>query len=49
MGQQVTDKRILRLVGLMLRSGIMLNGVVIPSQEGAMRGNAVDLSISYPF
>jgi len=38
MGEKVTDKRILRLVGLMLRSGIMINGVVIPSQEGAMQG-----------
>ena len=38
MGQKVTDKRILRLVGLMLRSGIMINGVVNPSQEGAMQG-----------
>ena len=37
MGEKVTDKRILRLVGLMLRSGIMINGVVIPSQEGAMQ------------
>jgi group II intron reverse transcriptase/maturase len=38
MGEKITDKRILRLVGLMLRSGIMINGVVIPSQEGAMQG-----------
>jgi len=38
MGEKVTNKRILRLIGLLLRSGIMINGVVIPSQEGAMLG-----------
>ena len=46
MGQQVTDKRILRLVGLMLRSGIMINGVVIPSQEGAMQGGPLSPLLS---
>lgn len=38
MGKKVTDKRILRLVGIMLRSGVMVNGVVNPSKEGAMQG-----------
>jgi RNA-directed DNA polymerase len=46
MGQQVTDKRILRLVGLMLRSGIMINGVVISSQEGAMQGGPLSPLLS---
>ena len=46
MGEKVTDKRILRLVGLMLRSGIMLNGVVIPSQEGAMQGGPLSPLLS---
>jgi len=46
MGQKVTDKRILRLVGLMLRSGIMINGVVIPSQEGAMQGGPLSPLLS---
>jgi RNA-directed DNA polymerase len=46
MGQQVTDKRILRLVGLMLRSGIMINGVVNPSQEGAMQGGPLSPLLS---
>ena len=32
MGQQITDKSILRLVGIMLRSGVMINGVVNPSK-----------------
>jgi group II intron reverse transcriptase/maturase len=46
MGERITDKRILRLVGLMLRSGIMLNGVVIPSQEGAMQGGPLSPLLS---
>ena len=46
MGEKVTDKRILRLVGLMLRSGIMLNGVVIPSQEGSMQGGPLSPLLS---
>lgn len=46
MGEKITDKRILRLVGLMLRSGIMLNGVVIPSQEGAMQGGPLSPLLS---
>lgn len=46
MGEKVTDKRILRLVGLMLRSGIMINGVVNPSQEGAMQGGPLSPLLS---
>jgi group II intron reverse transcriptase/maturase len=46
MGEKITDKRILRLVGLMLRSGIMINGVVIPSQEGAMQGGPLSPLLS---
>ena len=46
MGEKVTDKRILRWVGLMLRSGIMINGVVIPSEEGAMQGGPLSPLLS---
>ena len=46
MGEKITDKRILRLVGLMLRSGIMINGVVNPSQEGAMQGGPLSPLLS---
>ena len=35
LGQTIPDKRILRLVGLILRSGIMADGLVTPSTEGA--------------
>jgi len=46
MGQRITDKRILRLVGLMLRSGIMINGVVIRSDEGTMQGGPLSPLLS---
>ena len=46
MSEKVTDKRILRLVGHMLRSGVMINGVVNPSQEGAMQGGALSPLLS---
>jgi group II intron reverse transcriptase/maturase len=45
-GQQVADKRILRLVGLLLRSGIMANGLVTPSTEGAVQGSPLSPLLS---
>jgi group II intron reverse transcriptase/maturase len=41
MSQQIADKRILRLIGLLLRSGIMANGLLTPSTEGASTEGAV--------
>ena len=46
MGQRIADKRILRLVGILLRSGAMINGVVNPSQEGAMQGGPLSPLLS---
>jgi group II intron reverse transcriptase/maturase len=46
MGQKIADKRILRLVGILLRSGVMVNGVVNPSQEGAMQGGPLSPLLS---
>ena len=46
MGQKITDKRLLRLVGILLRSGVMINGVVNPSQEGAMQGGPLSPLLS---
>jgi retron-type reverse transcriptase len=39
LSQQVSDKQILRLIGLILRSGILADGVVSPSTEGAVQGS----------
>lgn len=46
LGQRISDKRILRLIGLMLRSGVMINGVVSPSAEGAVQGGALSPLLS---
>jgi retron-type reverse transcriptase len=46
LSQQVTDKRILRLIGLLLRSGIMANGLVTPSTEGAVQGSPLSPLLS---
>jgi RNA-directed DNA polymerase len=46
MGQRINDKRILRLVGILLRSGVMLNGVIHPSREGAVQGGPLSPLLS---
>jgi len=46
LGQQVADTRILRLVGLRLRSGIMANGLVTPATEGAVQGSPLSPLLS---
>ena len=46
MGQRISDKRILRLIGIMLRSGVMVNGVVNPSKEGAVQGGPLSPLLS---
>ncbi|MEA3292779.1 MAG: group II intron reverse transcriptase/maturase [Pseudomonadota bacterium] len=45
-GQRVSDKRVLRLIGIMLRSGVMVNGVVNPNQEGAAQGGPLSPLLS---
>jgi group II intron reverse transcriptase/maturase len=46
LGQTIGDKRILRLVGLILRSGIMADGLVTPSTEGAVQGSPLSPLLS---
>jgi RNA-directed DNA polymerase len=46
LAQQVADKRIVRLIGLLLRSGIMVNGLVTPSTEGAVQGSPLSPLLS---
>ena len=46
MGEKISDKRILRLIGNLLRSGVMVNGIVNPSKEGAMQGGALSPLLS---
>ncbi len=42
----VTDKRILRLIGMVLRSGAMVNGVVQLTEEGTVQGSPLSPLLS---
>ena len=44
--QTIPDKRILRLIGLTLRSGVMINGVVMSSTEGSVQGSPLSPLLS---
>lgn len=46
LGHHVPDKRILRLIGLLLRSGIMANGITSPSMEGTVQGSPLSPLLS---
>ena len=45
-GQRIDDKRILRLIGLLLRSGIAWEGKVTASREGAIQGSPLSPLLS---
>jgi len=42
----VSDKRILRLIGIILRSGVMVNGTVILNKEGTVQGSPLSPLLS---
>jgi len=46
LGQTIPDKRILRLIGMTLRSGVMANGLVTPATEGAVQGSPLSPLLS---
>ena len=46
MKRSVKDKRILRLVGMILRSGVMVNGVVQTTEEGTTQGSPLSPLLS---
>ena len=46
LGQHVPDKRILRLIGMILRSGVMANGLVSPTAEGTTQGSPLSPLLS---
>lgn len=45
-GDQVPDKRILRLIGMTLRSGVMADGLKSPTTEGAVQGSPLSPLLS---
>lgn len=46
LGINIQDKRVLRLIGLILRSGIMKDGLVSPSTEGSVQGSPLSPLLS---
>lgn len=42
----IPDKRILRLIGMILRSGVMVNGSVVLSEEGTVQGSPLSPLLS---
>jgi group II intron reverse transcriptase/maturase len=46
LGRQIKDKRILRLIGMILRSGIMKDGLVSPTIEGTVQGSPLSPLLS---
>lgn len=46
MGQEIEDKRVLRLIGMILRSGIMTEGTVTIPNEGSVQGSPLSPLLS---
>ena len=44
--QSIRDKRLLRIIGIILRSGIMQHGIVSPSTEGVVQGSPLSPLLS---
>lgn len=42
----ISDKRVLRLIGMTLRSGVMINGVVMETDEGTVQGSPLSPLLS---
>lgn len=46
LGQHIEDKRVLRLIGITLRSGVMKDGLVSPTGEGSVQGSPLSPLLS---
>ncbi len=45
-GEVIRDKRVLKLIGRYLRSGILVEGVVMRQQEGTPQGGPLSLLLA---
>lgn len=46
LGKEIEDKRILKLVGMTLRSGVMKDGMITPTMEGTTQGSPLSPLLS---
>jgi len=46
LGQHINDKRILRIIGMTLRSGVMKDGLYSPTEEGTVQGGPLSPLLS---
>jgi group II intron reverse transcriptase/maturase len=46
LGRQIDDKRILRVIGMILRSGVMIDGTIFRSEEGTPQGSPLSPLLS---
>ncbi|MFR7995782.1 MAG: hypothetical protein ACLU6S_13665 [Clostridium sp.] len=46
LSRYIKDKRVLRLIRKYLQSGIMINGIVVTSEEGTPQGAPLSLLLS---
>jgi group II intron reverse transcriptase/maturase len=46
LGKFISDKRVIRLIGMILRSGIMKDGLVSPTTEGSVQGSPLSPLLS---
>ncbi|MBF0622224.1 MAG: group II intron reverse transcriptase/maturase [Magnetococcales bacterium] len=46
LGQKIPDKRILRLIGKTLRSGVMIGGNISPTEKGSVQGSPLSPLLS---
>jgi RNA-directed DNA polymerase len=44
--ERIKDTRVLRLIGMILRGGILVEGIIVPSEEGSVQGSPLSPLLS---